>query len=641
MRALILIVLLLLPLTSAQLLHDYQNYQELEIVVMTKGDFTIIKEEGGARLENAQVVLHYFPKDDLQQTILSQEISTNPDASITKDDSITYYWNDKQLSYATYGITSTILTENTFPKITNKVSYPLTNIPSDIQEYLRPTEFIDITPEIEQQAQDIVQEQDDAYQVITDLAEWTRTNVNYTLQTLTAEAVQKSSWALENKIGVCDELTNLFISMSRSSGIPARFVSGTVYSNTNNDFGNHGWAEVWFPTYGWIPIDVTYGQYGWIDPTHVKLKDSYDSGEPAVNFQWKAYKTNLQSGELKITAEILNKKGTMPPLTTLELHPNKEEIGFGSFIPLEVVVENTQDYYLPLHLQLTKAPGVYEGQTGKNILLEPKEKETVYFIISTPNNLDTRARYTSNIEVVTSDGQTATTSLELFEEARTYDLNYALRMVHQATARSSKTPFEELVITCISTQQQYYTGDKAHIQCRITSKTRVDNVQFCMQEKCETRNFIAGETETLDFQLPLADTRNPILIAENDDHLSYTVVPLTIIQKPHVYIRDVKPNSIDYQEQQALSFIVTSDAPVKNVNLNIRGVGTVHFETLKGDGNVNIPLKGTIPVDNQLFVALTYTDEAGKTYETKSIIGVTVENIPWYGELWNWMRGIF
>ena len=60
--------------------------------------------------------------------------------------------------------------------------------------------------------------------------------------------------------------------MLRSIGIPARFVTGTASSGTIAEgWGNHGWAEVYFPEKGWIPWDVTFGQYGWVDSSHLKL----------------------------------------------------------------------------------------------------------------------------------------------------------------------------------------------------------------------------------------------------------------------------------------------------------------------------------------------------------------------------------
>ena len=71
---------------------------------------------------------------------------------------------------------------------------------------------------------------------------------------------EPATWVYDNRQGVCDELTGLFISMLRELGIPARFVSGVSYTNLPEfakPWGGHGWAEVWFPDVGWVPFDVT------------------------------------------------------------------------------------------------------------------------------------------------------------------------------------------------------------------------------------------------------------------------------------------------------------------------------------------------------------------------------------------------
>ena len=124
--------------------------------------------------------------------------------------------------------------------------------------------------------------------IVFKIGEWTKKNIKYDLSTLTESVSQKASWVLKNKEGVCDELTNLFISMLRSVGIPARFVTGMVYTNMESSWGNHGWAEVYFPGKGRVPWDVTFGQFGWVDPSHVKLDDDVDSGESSVNYKWRS-----------------------------------------------------------------------------------------------------------------------------------------------------------------------------------------------------------------------------------------------------------------------------------------------------------------------------------------------------------------
>jgi transglutaminase-like putative cysteine protease len=93
-------------------------------------------------------------------------------------------------------------------------------------KYTSPSEKIDINDDIKKQAEKLAAGEDDLYVVVFKLADWVNSNIAYNLSSATSEATLPSSWVLANKYGVCDELSNLFISMCRSLGIPARFVSG-------------------------------------------------------------------------------------------------------------------------------------------------------------------------------------------------------------------------------------------------------------------------------------------------------------------------------------------------------------------------------------------------------------------------------
>jgi hypothetical protein len=57
--------------------------------------------------------------------------------------------------------------------------------------------------------------------------------------------------------GDANEHAQLFVALSRSLGIPARFVSGLMY--LNGKFYYHAWAEVWLGD--WVAVDPTFGQF--------------------------------------------------------------------------------------------------------------------------------------------------------------------------------------------------------------------------------------------------------------------------------------------------------------------------------------------------------------------------------------------
>ena len=67
-----------------------------------------------------------------------------------------------------------------------------------------------------------------------------------------------SDYALHAGHADCGQQTLLLITLLRLNGIPARWQSGMVFSDTS--YNNiHDWGQVYFAPYGWVPMDVTTG----------------------------------------------------------------------------------------------------------------------------------------------------------------------------------------------------------------------------------------------------------------------------------------------------------------------------------------------------------------------------------------------
>ena len=63
--------------------------------------------------------------------------------------------------------------------------------------------------------------------------------------------------------GRCHEYSNLFVAICRAIGIPARTVTALEIRPPRRRLsGGHGWAEIYLPDYGWIPIDVQRNLFG-------------------------------------------------------------------------------------------------------------------------------------------------------------------------------------------------------------------------------------------------------------------------------------------------------------------------------------------------------------------------------------------
>ncbi len=300
MRWSVLVVLLFcVPFVCAQPVNDYNSVGSMDISFSLSSQIELLQSGSRPVVDFVLANVSFYPYDQLWQEVHAVSADASNDGSIHPGaTSYSYIWErPEHLEPMTFRIDADITNTNVLHLVEDKVAFPLV---SPDPYYTQQTEFIDMTPAIEQQALALAAGEDDLYVVTFKVADWVEENIEYDLSSLTAEAVQPSSWVLTHKQGVCDELTNLFISMMRSLNVPARYVSGLAYTNMHGTWGPHAWAEVYFPDVGWVPFDVTYGQYGWIDPSHIKLKEGVDSGDPTIKYLWRSSHVDFIPGEIDL-----------------------------------------------------------------------------------------------------------------------------------------------------------------------------------------------------------------------------------------------------------------------------------------------------------------------------------------------------
>ncbi len=90
--------------------------------------------------------------------------------------------------------------------------------------------------------------------------------------------------------GVCQDYAHLAVAMCRSLGIPARYVSGYLFTDRDETgevpvgdtvyVQTHAWMEAAVPGWGWLALDPTNGQV--VGEHHVKIGHgrSYDDVQP-------------------------------------------------------------------------------------------------------------------------------------------------------------------------------------------------------------------------------------------------------------------------------------------------------------------------------------------------------------------------
>ncbi|HLC72866.1 MAG TPA: transglutaminase-like domain-containing protein [Candidatus Nanoarchaeia archaeon] len=616
---------------------NYNDYKSLRLLFTLESKITFTPVESNPKIDIFEADISFFPKENGYLHINEFKTQETPPAETEQKEYVTFRWRNPAPTEVSYKIEADITTQNKLQMINKRIKFPVRDLDDSLLQYTKPTVSIDITPEIERNARQIIGGEDDLYMVVFNLAEWTKKNIEYNLSTLTAEVVQKSSWVLQNRKGVCDELTNLFISMLRSVGIPARFVSGMVYSNLDYKWGAHGWAEVYFPEVGWVPFDVTFGQYGWIDPSHIKLKESLDSASPSAEYTWRASGVEVNMGDLSVEAKLKDKEGSQESPLKITLQPLHTEAQFGSFVPLLVTAENLVDSYVSTSIMIKKAPGLTEKNV-KEILLKPGETKNIVWVLKIPDG-ENKYLYTATLAAQTSFGNTAEAKIQYSDEFRYYSLSDAEAYLARSTERDVKKLLQGLKMNCIPDQELYYTNDTATITCKlINTNSHPLELDICIQENCQKATVPKEEDISLDFTIKARTNGRIPIVAEDKEAVAYTYVELSTIALSDIYVTDVVPDIVEYDDTVVLKFNLNSDTEVHDITIDFK-FDRFQLDKFQGTREVTIEAPGR-NLRNGLKFTVSFLDEKGKAYNLEKAVYIQVNNAPWYASMFDWFAEV-
>lgn len=629
-----------LVVAEEQRIENYNMNEYLLLHFRLSSGLTIERQKSDARLTSLETRLRFFPKDDYRQDVLELAPESNPRGDTSqRGDVLTFHWQDPlQERSLRYGISSKVKTSNTFIAVKKELKFPIQNLEAGLLRYTKPTEYIDINDNIESQARTLVSGETDLFMAVFAIADWVRNNIKYDLSTLTADVVQKSSWVLSVREGVCDELTNLFISMLRSLGIPARFVSGVVYSNLDYTFGPHGWAEVYFPEVGWVPFDVTFGQYGWIDPSHVKLADDVDSGSPTAQYNWITYSATVEADDIDLETSVEEIGDIIASPLELHVEPHTRSVGPSSFVPILVTVRNTKDYYISSSIIVRKAPEL-TGKNVKEVLLRPREEKTVAWIAKLPAEAEESYLYTSIIEVSSTYGGTAASEIVYSKEYQVITAEEANAITASYEKKSKKKEFRELQLRCSPDKNIYYTNDEITLTCTLKNGGARAIFFLCFKQDCRSTLLNAGEAKQIMFASKAREGGRVAVVAENDELIKQTYVDLNVIKVADVSLIEVTPASVRYNDAVELKLTLQSNSAVRDVAVDF-GFDILHYEHFEGNRDIIIKTEGKT-LFRGLQLTIDYKDAGGKAYRKVENVMVTVAGAPWYARLAMWIGGLF
>ena len=217
---------------------------------------------------------------------------------------------------------------------------------------------------------------------------------------------------LDVRRGTCDEFSNLTAALLRARGIPTKYIVGYVYSGKKWD--THAWLEFFVPGTGWIALDATYLEAGFVDGTHVVLAKLLDQSSAVDSI------TATETLSIKIEKDedvIVNDFSNFQKYTGLNvLFPgdlkSKENFDFN----LEIANLTNGKFIVPIEMRLHEK-FAYESPE-RLVLLNPSEQKTLYWNADAPNTEGLNYIYgyairgfdqevEGNVSVYAAEGETA------------------------------------------------------------------------------------------------------------------------------------------------------------------------------------------------------------------------------------------
>ncbi len=503
-KKIILLFLVLLTLNfNLYAAENINDYDYLKIEINNKISFEVDKDDK-SKINSFKVISYFYPQNiEEAQAINSFETShSNYGIQNNADiETIVFDFNENEI-FSQNEIENTFIIQSLVhrPEVSSKTSFPIKNIDEEYKQFLKFGEYIDTNSKIKAQATQLAEGEDDVFIVASKIAKWIREDIDYDLSTLTANPNQASTEVFESKQGVCREISHLYISMLRSLGIPARVVTGHAYTNSeelvnylNSNWGGHAWAEVLIGD-EWVPFDLTYNQYGFVDASHIVVDRSAFLRSTSVEINASGYNFDLVKGSLNVenNFEVIDKKDNIfDPGYNIRVS-GSNNLAPTSFGYVQVEVENEKDFYQVIFLQLAKVKDIELIDSDmKMIILKPNQKKVVFFRYEIPQ-LDKGYIYTFPFTIYN----------EFVKE--TFDLK--VKEGNEILSKAELPQDVEDKPTFTSNEIEFDCSIKISspnnvLNCNVknTNNFQINDLTICVENGCKDIDLTINEEKTISF----------------------------------------------------------------------------------------------------------------------------------------------
>lgn len=645
-------LLLILPIAAGQ---DWLAGEEYEVGLNIGSEFTLVAENEGYSVDYVSTVLAFFPEGSWQQEVLSFE--TTPEAKRINHH-YEFKWLNPEAGDYEFNLGAEVKVKNAVKEVTEKIDFPA-SIDGEYAEWLAASEHIDSNDSsIVLQASSIAEGTDDLYAVVYDLAKWVNENIEYDISC--GDRVEKASWVLNSLRGTCDEYTALLVAMCRALGIPARYIAGVAYSNIPEveGFSPHAWAEVYFPGVGWVPFDATYGQFGFVDASHIILKESFDPDESSTTYEWKGLHADLDTKKLQINAYLIHEYGADEDYISLGADVEEDRVGFGSYNLIKAEVKNLKDYYVSTELYIAKPSELeLEGRFDRLVLLKPNEKKTFYWLVKVPNNLKDDAVYTFPIEISSLRGAAAETE---FSSSKSDKIYSNVEMEEKMGVEEEKVVSKGLYFSCDADKTQLMVNESSEIECVVknTGNAFLDDLAVCMDTYCRYVDLGIQQTKQVYFMYTgeAAGEYGVLMKASNDVVHNMLTLAFEVAEAPGIEIAELEyPLEVDYADDFSIKFSLSKTSFSNPLAVVMRLYQESYerkweISELSGDEGFVINLKGSDlnKGKNNFKLHVDFEDVQGNDYAVEEDFSITLKGVGfgqtikiWFNRLARWIEGLF
>jgi transglutaminase-like putative cysteine protease len=232
-------------------------------------------------------LLRACPAEAESQQLLAYHVEVSPAARIH---SYTDYWGTRVDEFGIVEPHTLLRVEAESTVLTSEPPSPspgadfaaLDTVRGELSTYLRPSPHAVWDDMIQEQAREAIKGVDDVVEASLAITDAVTKSLDY-VPGATYVGMDVTDVLTQGK-GVCQDFAHLGIAMSRSVGIPARYVSGYLYAadqtravapdDAELSVQTHAWLEVFVPGHGWWALDPTNDQT--IGELHVKIGHGRD-----------------------------------------------------------------------------------------------------------------------------------------------------------------------------------------------------------------------------------------------------------------------------------------------------------------------------------------------------------------------------